>query len=115
MKPPVLDVTLAAAGGALWPQNRTGLGLRGDDHLLHTRQKLLGLGQRRPQIGNVAKVAGELISITSIPWTGLSAPVSISRRAQLIHNPPVNTLRPSYRFYLHPPLAGRSRAAGAER
>ena len=58
VKPPVLDVAFPAAGRAIWPQNRMLVGLRGDHRLLNTRQKLLCLGQRQPQIPDIAKVVG---------------------------------------------------------
>src|SRR5438309_1261544 len=58
MKPPVLDVESLAAGRAIRPQNRMIAGLRGNHRLLDTRRKLLCLGQRQPQIRDVAKVVG---------------------------------------------------------
>src|SRR5271166_3924081 len=58
MKPPVLDVTSTAARRAVRPQNRMLVGLRGDHRLLHARQELLRLGQRQPQMRDIAKVAG---------------------------------------------------------
>ena len=57
-KPPVFDVTSAAAGRAIRPESRVFAGLRGNHRLLNTSQKLLGLGQREPQIRDIAKVRG---------------------------------------------------------
>src|SRR5690242_19021663 len=58
MKPPVLDVAFPSAGRAIRPQNRMVVGLRGNDRFLNTRQKLLCLRQRQPQIRDIAKVVG---------------------------------------------------------
>src|SRR5271166_3176266 len=57
MKPPVLDVTSTAARRAVRPQSRMPVGLHSDHRLLHARQKLLRLGQRQPQVRDIAKVA----------------------------------------------------------
>ena len=49
-----IDVAPTTARRTLWPPSREISRLRGDDRLLHARQKLLRLGQRQPQIGYVA-------------------------------------------------------------
>jgi hypothetical protein len=83
MKPPVLDVTPPAAGRAVRPRNRMIVGLRGHHRLLDTRQDLLCLGQRQPQIRNVAEAVGP----TDLHHIDTSCPVVSSRFDQL-QNPP---------------------------
>ena len=104
MKPPVLDVTSPAAGRAVRPQCRVIVGLRGYHRLLHARQDLLCLGQRQPQIRNVAKVVGP----ADLHHVDTAGPVVSSRFDQL-QNPPhprsPSRQRPdrSYRFRAHTP------------
>ena len=51
---PAVDVTPTSTRRTLRPSSRKIALLRGDNCLLHARQKLLRLGQRQPQIGYVA-------------------------------------------------------------
>ena len=88
MQPPVLDVTPPATGRALRPRNRMIVGLRGHHRLLDTRQDLLCLGQRQPQIRNVAKVVGP----ADLHHVDTSCPVVSSRstncKSHLTLDPP---------------------------
>jgi transposase len=54
-KPPVLDVTGLTASRAIRTQNRVIVGLHGDHRLLQARQDLLCLGQRQPQVRDIAE------------------------------------------------------------
>jgi hypothetical protein len=53
MASPAVDVTPTTTRRTLWPPSRKISRLRGDNCLLHARQKPLRLGQRQPQIGYV--------------------------------------------------------------
>jgi hypothetical protein len=55
MGPPVLHTASPAAGPAIRPKPPVLVGLRGDDLLLNTRQKLLRFGQRQTQMADIAK------------------------------------------------------------
>ena len=54
MASPAVDVTPTTTRRTLRPPCREVSRFRGDNRLLHARQKLLRLGQRQPQIGYVA-------------------------------------------------------------
>ena len=58
MASPVVDVTPITTRRTFWPSSRKISRLRGDNRLLHARQKLLRLGQGQPQIGHVARPIG---------------------------------------------------------
>src|SRR5271165_5388380 len=49
-------------------------GLRGDHRLLHARQELLRLGQRQPQMRDIAKVAGRPDLHDVDTWSGAIRP-----------------------------------------
>ena len=55
MKPPVLDVTRLTTSRAIRTQNHVIVGLHGDHRLLQARQDLLCLGQRQPQLRDIAE------------------------------------------------------------
>src|SRR5208283_2310874 len=80
------------------------VGLRGDHRLLHARQKLLRLGQRQPQMRDIAKVAGRPDLHDVDTRSG-----AISLRFDQPQNPPhprsPGRQRPngSYRLRPHPP------------
>ena len=113
MKPPVLDVASPAAGRAIRPQNRMIVGLRGNHRLLNTRQKLLCLGQRQPQIRDIAKVVGP----ADLQHVDTPCP-AVGPRFDQLQNPPhprsPSRQRPdrSYRFRPYPPSSGHSPATG---
>ena len=104
VQPPILDVTSPAAGRAIRSQNRMIVGLRGNDRLLNARQKLLRLGQRQPQIRDVAKVVGP----ADLHHVDTPRP-AVSPRFDQLQNPPhprsPSRQRPdrSYRFRPYPP------------
>jgi hypothetical protein len=54
-KPPVLDVTRLTTSRAIRTQNRVIVRLHGDHRLLQARQDLLCLGQRQPQVRDIAE------------------------------------------------------------
>src|ERR1700739_3716955 len=58
MASPAVDVTPTTTRRTLRPPSREVSRLRGDNRLLHARQKLLRLGQRQPQIGYAAGPIG---------------------------------------------------------
>jgi hypothetical protein len=64
--------------------------LRGDNRLLHARQKLLRLGQRQPQIGYVAGPIGPADLHYVYASHPLGMPVSTSRNTERIDDPQVN-------------------------
>src|SRR5689334_1954370 len=104
MKPPVLDVAFPAAGRAIRPQNRMVVGLRGNDRFLNTRQKLLCLRQRQPQIRDIAKVVGP----ADLQHLDTPCP-AVGPRFDQLQSPPhprsPSRQRPdrSYRFRPYPP------------
>ena len=90
MASPAVDVTPTPTRRTLWPPSRKVSGLRGDNRLLHARQKLLRLGQRQPQIAYVASPIGpaDLHYVYAATLPGM--PVSIKRNTQRIDDPQVN-------------------------
>src|ERR1700752_1623476 len=54
MASPAVDVTPTTTRRTLRPPSREGSRLRGDNRLLHARQKLLRPGKRQPQIGYIS-------------------------------------------------------------
>jgi hypothetical protein len=90
MKPPVLEVTRLTARKAIRTQNRVIVGVDGDDRLLQTRQDLLRLSQRQPQLRDLAG-ATEWPDILHIDApAGPSIPVSTKRKTHPIREPPAS-------------------------
>src|SRR5271165_3198240 len=86
-------------------------GLRGDHRLLNTRQKLLRLGQRQPQMRDIAKVAGRPDLHDAIPGPGLSVSVSTNRKTHPIRDLPAgNGPTGHIACVLIPSLSGHSLA-----
>src|SRR5271165_6313014 len=87
-------------------------GLRGDHRLLNTRQKLLRLGQRQPQMRDIAKVAGRPDLHDAIPGPGLSVSVSTNRKTHPIRDLPAgNGPTGHIACVLIPRLSGHSPSA----
>src|SRR5271157_4829779 len=91
------------------------VGLRGDHRLLHARQELLRLGQRQPQMRDIAKVAGRPDLHDAIPGPGLSVSVSTNRKTHPIRDLPAgNGPTGHIACVLIPPLSGHSRQPSAK-
>ena len=82
MASPAVDVTPTPTSRILWPPSSKVSSLRGDNRLLHARQKLLRLGQRQPQIGYVAGP----ISPTDLHYIYASHPLACLSRSIAIPN-----------------------------
>jgi hypothetical protein len=93
-----------AAGSAIRSQRRVIVGLRGNDHLLNSRQQLLALSQRQTQVGDIAKTTRPA-DLCHIEASGLTIDAGSNQQQNPLHRQTPSNMLPCWPIVTLPSLS----------